>query len=206
MKATPLLLLLPVFVAACEAVPEDKQAVVDRYLGHFTGKCNSWVTSPVSGHTYCSSPPLPFSTDAAYAAAMPTKADESAFAGFETKSADEKKTLLVGEGEKVFKANCVACHQAGGTGLPPSFPPLVNDPVVNGGAVEDHIKTVLGGLSGKTINGVAYTGAMTPFAGSLTDNQIAAVITYERNSWGNNGGVVEPAQVAALRSPSGGGK
>jgi mono/diheme cytochrome c family protein len=107
--------------------------------------------------------------------------------------------LLKSEGEKVYQAQCSACHQKEGTGLGESFPPLANDPVVNGGPVEEHIRTVLNGLNGKVINGIAYQGAMAPFS-NLTDNQIAAVITHERTSWGNNGGVVEPQQVASLRT------
>lgn len=198
MKATPLLLLLSLTIG-CDAKPEDKQAIRDRYEGHYTGPCNAWAVSPATGRTYCSSPKLGFSTEAAYAAAAPKKADDSAFAGFDAKSPDEKKALLVAEGEKVYGANCAACHQATGMGLPPSFPPLANDPVVNGGPVDEQIHTVLNGLNGKVINGVAYAGAMSPFAATLTDNQIAAVITFERNSWGNNGGIVEPAQVLAQR-------
>ena len=198
MKATPLFLFFPVLLAACDAIPEDKQVLRDRYSGHYTGPCNAWVTSPVSGHTYCSSPTLGFSTADAYAAAAPKKADDGAFAGFDGKTPDEKKALLMAEGEKAYAANCAACHQPDGKGSGTNFPPLAGDPVANGGPVEQHVKVVLNGLSGQPINGVTYLGAMTPF-GNLTDNQIAAIITFERNSWGNNGGVVEPAQVAALR-------
>lgn len=195
----PLFCFVPLLLVACDAKPEDSQEIRDRYAGHYMGPCNAWVYSPVSGEKYCSSPALPYSTAAAYEAAKPKKADDSAFAGFDSKSADEKKALLVAEGEKVYGAQCAACHQPTGQGLAPTFPPLANDPVVNGGSVDDHIHTVLNGLSGKTINGVAYTGAMVPFGTTLSDNQIAAVITFERNSWGNNGGVVEPSQVAAGR-------
>lgn len=196
-----LLALLTVSLAGCEGPPgDDPKDVMRRYRGHFSQPCNAWVKSPVTGKTYCSSPKLEFSTAAAYAAAAPTgPVVNPAFADFDTKSPDEKKALLMSEGEKVYGGNCVACHQAGGTGVANSFPPLAGDPVANGGPVEEHIHTVIHGLSGKVINGVSYAAAMTPFGAQLSDQQIASVITYERNSWGNAGGVVEPAQVAALR-------
>lgn len=195
----PLFTLLAVALVACDAIPADAPEIRARYDGHYTGVCNSWVKSPVSGHLYCSSPSVGFSTDAAYAAAIPGKADESMFDGFDAKSPEEKRALLVAEGEKVYGVNCVACHGVAGAGLPPTFPPLAGDPVANGGASDDHIDIVLNGLSGKEINGVAYAGVMTPFSAQLSDNQIAAVISYERVSWGNAGAIVEPSQVAARR-------
>jgi mono/diheme cytochrome c family protein len=201
MMATRHALLLPfLLLAACDKPPEeDSSEIRARYKGRYTGPCNSWVTSPNTQQVYCASPALTFSTEAAYAAAAPKKADDSAYVGFDTKTPDEKLALLKAEGEKVYQAQCSACHGAAGAGVAGSFPPLAADPVANGGSTEEHITIVLKGLSGKTINGVAYTAAMTPFAGVLTDNQIAAVITHERTSWGNNGGMVEPAQVAAIR-------
>jgi mono/diheme cytochrome c family protein len=201
MKAptSPFALLAFTFLA-CEAQPQDKPEVRARWEGHYTGVCNSYLTSPVTGHLYCASPAIGFSTAAAYAAAAPAKADESAFVGFDQKSPEERSAILTAEGEKVYLAQCSACHQAAGTGLAPTFPPLVNDPVANGGSADEHISIVLNGLSGKAINGVMYAGVMTPFASQLSDNQIAAVVSYERTSWGNAGGIVEPAQVAALRA------
>lgn len=185
-------------LAACDAVPEDTKAVRYRYRGHYAGECFAWVKSHVSGREYCASPALGWSTDAAYAAAI-TKVDDAAFAGFDAKTPEEKQALLMAEGKSGYANNCASCHGAEATGNAELYPPLANDPVANGGSVDEHIAIVLKGLSGKTINGVAYTGAMTPF-GHLTDNQIAAIITFERNSWGNAGGVVEPAQVAAART------
>ena len=200
MKALSSLASLLVFaLVACDAQPEDSPEIRARYDGHYTGVCNAWVNSPTTGRKYCSSPAVGFSTEAAYAAAIPGKADESAFDGFDTKSPDEKRAVLVAEGEKVYAVQCVACHQAAGTGLAPTFPPLAGDPVANGGSADEHIDIVLNGLSGKAINGIAYAGVMTPFSAQLSDNQVAAVISYERTSWGNAGGIVEPPQVKARR-------
>ena len=96
---------------------------------------------------------------------------------------------LKARGEKVYAANCVACHQANGKGTPPAFPPLDGSKVATG-AKEGHIDTVL--------NGKPNT-AMAAFGKQMNDTDIAAVITYERNSWSNKAGLVQPAEVKARR-------
>jgi cytochrome c oxidase subunit II len=96
---------------------------------------------------------------------------------------------LKARGEKVYAANCVACHQPTGKGAPPAFPPLDGSKVV-GGPKEGHIDTVLNGRPGT---------AMAAFGKQLSDTEIAAVITYERNSWSNKAGMVQPAEVKARR-------
>jgi len=95
---------------------------------------------------------------------------------------------LVARGEKVYAANCVACHQANGKGTPPAFPPLDGSKVATGPKA-GHMDIVL--------NGKPNT-AMQSFK-QLSDTEIAAVITYERNSWGNKAGEVQPAEVKARR-------
>ncbi|MBI3228784.1 MAG: cytochrome c oxidase subunit II, partial [Burkholderiales bacterium] len=91
-------------------------------------------------------------------------------------------------GEKVYAANCVACHQATGKGVPGSFPALDGSAVVKG-AKEDQIKLVLAGKN-----------AM-PSWKALSDTELAAVITYTRNSWSNKSeqNIVQPAEVVAAR-------
>ena len=104
---------------------------------------------------------------------------------------DKKWTLdeLKARGEKVYGANCVACHQANGMGTPPAFPPLSGSKMVNG-PKDPHIAMVLNGKPGT---------AMAPFK-HLSDVDIAAVVTYERNAWNNKtGDVVTPDQVKAAR-------
>ena len=100
---------------------------------------------------------------------------------------------LKARGEKVYAANCVACHQATGMGVPPTFPPLSGSKVVSG-PKEAHIQAVL--------NGVVKDGKPTAMASfkQLSDVEIAAVLTYERNSWANKtGDMVSPDEVKALR-------
>ncbi|NMG44931.1 cytochrome c oxidase subunit II [Aromatoleum toluvorans] len=97
---------------------------------------------------------------------------------------------LVEQGAKVFAANCVACHQADGKGLPPAFPPLDGSKVVLGEAA-GQIAVVLNGRPGTP---------MAAFGELLSDADIAAVITYTRNSWSNKTGeAIQPSQIAAAR-------
>jgi cytochrome c oxidase subunit 2 len=96
---------------------------------------------------------------------------------------------LVARGEKVYAANCAACHQASGQGAGP-IKPLVGSPVVLDADASKEINIVLHG---------AANGAM-PAWKQLSDTELAAVITYTKNHWGNNTGqLVQPAQVVAER-------
>jgi cytochrome c oxidase subunit 2 len=92
-------------------------------------------------------------------------------------------------GEKVYMKACAACHQPAGTGIPPAFPALKGS-VIALGDVALHIDMV--------VNGSKKNPAMAAFDSQLTKTEIAAVITYERNAWGNNtGDLVQPAAVDA---------
>jgi mono/diheme cytochrome c family protein len=102
-------------------------------------------------------------------------------------------------GATLFAANCAVCHGDQGAGVPGAFPSLAGDPVVNDADPTTHIRTVLGGLSGKTIGETKYDAAMPPFADAITDQQIADIIDHERSSWGNKGQLVTAKDVAAQR-------
>jgi cytochrome c oxidase cbb3-type subunit 2 len=104
------------------------------------------------------------------------------------------------KGAALFTANCSACHQANGEGLPGAFPSLKNDAVVDKDDAAKHIQVVLQGLHDARVSGVVYGSAMPPFAGTLSDVEIADIIDYERSSWGNHGKPVDAAQVAAERA------
>jgi mono/diheme cytochrome c family protein len=93
-------------------------------------------------------------------------------------------------------ANCAACHQASGAGVPNAFPGLVQSKVVLGPAAEQ-IQLVLHGRKG-----VFAPTSVMPGMGTLSDVDIAAAITYTRHAWGNNAaeGLVQPAQVKAART------
>jgi cytochrome c oxidase cbb3-type subunit 2 len=100
----------------------------------------------------------------------------------------------------LYIANCSACHQTNGEGLPGVFPPLKGSGVVNKDDAVKHIQVVLNGMQGARAGGVVYAATMPPFAGTLSDAEIAGIIDYERSSWGNHGTPVTAAQVAAERA------
>ena len=102
-------------------------------------------------------------------------------------------------GAQVFGNYCSACHQLTGQGLPGVFPPLVGSATVTAKDPSEHLRTVLDGLQNKTIQGTAYATAMPPFGPQLGDADVAAVVNYERSSWGNNSALVQPEEVAAVR-------
>lgn len=94
---------------------------------------------------------------------------------------------------------CATCHQADGKGMPNLYPPLAGSTLLNG-PVEKPIAIVLHGLVGPvTVNGAEFNGAMMPWGQALSDDQIAAILTYERSSWGNTASAVTAAEVAAVR-------
>jgi cytochrome c oxidase cbb3-type subunit II len=99
-----------------------------------------------------------------------------------------------------YIAQCSACHQPNGDGLPGVFPPLKGSAVVNKDDATKHIQAVLNGMQGARVSGVVYAGAMPPFSGTLNDADIADIINFERRSWGNHGQPVTAAQVAAERA------
>jgi cytochrome c oxidase subunit 2 len=111
-----------------------------------------------------------------------------------TAAADNGKTFdsaeLIARGEKVYAANCAACHQANGMGLPEVFPAISGSAIATG-PIEAHIDVVLNGRPGT---------AMVAFGEQLSDADIAAVVTYQRNAWDNKtGDAAQPAQIAAAR-------
>lgn len=113
----------------------------------------------------------------------------------------EKKQFFAGHEVYHRDAHCATCHQKDGNGLPPAFPPLAKSPWVT----EDTdrlIKLTLHGLMGPfELHGKKYDGnvPMTPFGGMLNDEEVAAVLTYVRNAYGNKASAVQPEQVKKVR-------
>jgi cytochrome c oxidase subunit 2 len=94
------------------------------------------------------------------------------------------------KGKKVYRANCVACHQKKGEGVLGVFPAITGSAIATGD-ISKHIDIVMNGKAGT---------AMAAFKDQLSDVELAAVVTYQRNSLGNKvGDAVQPAQIAALR-------
>jgi cytochrome c oxidase subunit 2 len=109
--------------------------------------------------------------------------------------AAEQKTMTRSElmhlGKEKYNAICAPCHQSNGTGLPPLYPALKNSSVAVGHPISRHIELILNGVPGS---------AMQAYKNQLSDSEIAAITTYERNAWGNNtNDLVQPADVAQTR-------
>lgn len=95
---------------------------------------------------------------------------------------------LMAKGKENYEVVCAACHQKEGSGMPPAFPALADSAIVKGD-VKQHINIVLNGKNN-----------MPEWASKLDDLQLASIITYERNAWGNNtGDVVQPKDIKASR-------
>jgi mono/diheme cytochrome c family protein len=113
----------------------------------------------------------------------------------------EQKLFLTGHEIYFREGHCTTCHQPDGKGSEPAFPPLTGSGWVTGDP-DRLIKLTLHGLMGPfEMNGKKYDGQvpMTPFGGMLDDQEIAAVLTYVRNSFGNKAAAVQPAQVTRVR-------
>jgi len=111
----------------------------------------------------------------------------SGAAAAKTYSLDELKT----QGEKVYTNSCGACHQANGQGVPGAFPALAHGPITTG-PIAGHVDIVM--------NGSKKNPAMAAWKGQLSDLELAAVITYERNAFGNTqGDMVQPKDIVAAR-------
>ena len=93
------------------------------------------------------------------------------------------------DGAAMFAANCSACHQDHGQGIPGAFPALAGNTFVQGPA-DLVAKTVINGR-----------GGMPSFRNDLKDDQIAAILSFVRQAWGNKAGPIAAADVAAVRSP-----
>ena len=134
----------------------------------------------------------------AAAAPAPAPAAPAAAGAFVKASDDQMK-----RGAAVYARTCIACHQPTGMGLPPVFPPIANAPIVVGNP-ELPIKFILQGLMGPiTVNGMTYNSMMPPVPG-VTDADVADVLTYVRQSFGNKGNPVSADQVKAVRAATAG--
>ena len=101
-------------------------------------------------------------------------------------------------GKAVYSRTCIACHQPTGMGLPPVFPPLAGSEWIAKDA-SIAVRNIVNGMQGPiTVKGVTYNSMMPPVAG-LSDKDIADVVTYVNNTWGNSGPSVTEAEVAAIK-------
>lgn len=102
------------------------------------------------------------------------------------------------DGAKIFDTNCSSCHGANGQGIAGAIPPLAKNPTVVGDATKV-IHIVKYGLTGAiSVNGHPFNGQMPAWGATLSNADVAAVLTYVRSSWGNKAPGVSEAQVAAV--------
>lgn len=183
---------MPIVVEAVS--PEKFDAWIKSKGGHLDSKGKQVAESkPGSGRqtTVDANVSAPGSqTDADDDASTDAAAESGDTAGKSGDASGElSKATLMSNGKEAFDANCAACHQADGSGLAAAgFPALKGDKIATG-PVNGTINQVLNGKN-----------AMPPFKGSLNDSQIAAIVTYVHNAFGNDtGDVVQPDQVKAQR-------
>ena len=130
-----------------------------------------------------------------------SKGSQTASTTTTTTTAAEKSpaNVAVVNGSTVYQTNCSSCHGADGKGSPGAFPPLAGNPFVTGDPARV-IHVVKNGLTGPVkIGSQTYNGAMPAWAGTLKTEQIAAVVTFIRNSFGNKASVVTAGEVAAAK-------
>lgn len=119
-------------------------------------------------------------------------AEKKQVAQAEAASVDQQwsKNDLMAKGEEIYNKTCASCHQANGEGLAGMFPALKGSEVATGDA-HDHLNVVINGRSGTS---------MAAFGPQLNDVQLASVVTYQRNAWGNDtGDIIQPTTIKALR-------
>lgn len=106
------------------------------------------------------------------------------------------------QGARVYSANCAACHQADGSGIPGIYPPITQTEWIEGDSGR-LIRLILYGMGGPIeVKGAPYNGVMPPHR-HLSDDQIAAVLTFVRQNFGNEAGPVTPDDVYAVRAAIG---
>lgn len=123
-----------------------------------------------------------------------TVAPEFLYKRKEQKVAGNNKTIKP-DGASIYTANCQSCHQSNGEGLPGAFPPLKGSPVVMGENMELYIDIIMHGYDARANFGVM------PAVGTnanFTEQEVAALINFERSNWGNNGKKVTPEEVKKI--------
>jgi mono/diheme cytochrome c family protein len=111
-----------------------------------------------------------------------------------------ESSLLVSLGKTVYDKNCASCHGAQGEGKPPHWPPLANNQSIEMQSAVNPIRMVLNGGYPPGTKGNPMPYGMPPFAGLLSDNEVAAVVSYIRTAWGNRGTPVSAREANELRS------
>ncbi len=111
-----------------------------------------------------------------------------------------ESSLLLHFGQTVYEAHCASCHATDGRGMPPEYPPLAANPSIQMQSAVNPIRMVLNGGFPPGTAGNPMPYGMPPFAQSLSDDEVAAVVTYIRAAWGNRGAAVSSRDANELRT------
>lgn len=111
-----------------------------------------------------------------------------------------ESSLLMSFGKTVYESRCASCHGSDGAGKPPKYPPLAGNQSIEMESAVNPIRMVLNGGLPPSTQGNPLPYGMPPFAQVLSDDEVAAVVTYIRQSWGNGGTAISAQQANALRS------
>jgi nitrite reductase (NO-forming) len=115
------------------------------------------------------------------------------------KIASLSKEIQMEKGKGVYMQTCFVCHQMNGEGIPAQIPPIAKSDFFAAMSDDEAIHTVIAGRTGEvTVNGKKYNGVMTPL-NYLSDDQVANVLTYVRNSFGNEGKAISAEHVKKVR-------
>jgi mono/diheme cytochrome c family protein len=113
-------------------------------------------------------------------------------------SAQESENILK-QGAELYRNLCIECHRANGEGIPPAYPPLAGNRSLTAYPAINSIRMVLNGGYPPSTAGNPRPYGMPPFGPTLNDTEVAAVVSYIRNAWGNQGSLVSPIEVAHNR-------
>ena len=111
-----------------------------------------------------------------------------------------ESSLLLSFGQTVYATQCATCHRSDGHGMPPEYPPLAGNPSIQMQSAVNPIRMVLNGGFPPGTHGNPQPYGMPPFAQRLSDDEVAAVVTYIRAAWGNHGAAVSSGEANALRT------
>lgn len=111
-----------------------------------------------------------------------------------------ESSLLLSLGKTIYDGQCASCHGAQGLGKLPHYPPLAGNPSIQMSSAVNPIRMVLNGGYPPGTAGNPQPYGMPPFAQSLSDDEVAAVVTYIRTAWGNRGAAVSAREANTLRS------
>ena len=111
-----------------------------------------------------------------------------------------ESSLLMNFGQTVYATHCASCHATDGRGMPPDYPPLASNPSIQMQSAVNPVRMVLNGGFPPGTAGNPMPYGMPPFAQTLSDDEVAAVVTYIRAAWGNRGSPVSSRQANELRT------